>query len=193
MTEVLNTASARVIDPVLTTIARGWKAPKKVGTALFPDVSVPAMGGKIISFGDEALRDFDTVRAPGARAAELQLGYEGEDFALQMHSMDAKVPREWMQDARQVVGIDLSMRALDVVMGVMGVMGVIALEKEREHAKLATTVANYAAANTKALSGTNQWSHAESNPSQAVAGAREMVRTATGHYPQRGRDWRRGV
>ena len=48
-----------------------------------------------------------------------------------------------MQDARQVVGIDLSMRALDVVMGVM------VLEKEREHAKLATTVANYAAANTK--------------------------------------------
>ena len=29
------------------------------------------------------------------------MGYEGEDFALQMHSMDAKKPREWMQDARQ--------------------------------------------------------------------------------------------
>ena len=82
----------RGIDPVLTTIARGWRAPKNVGTALFPDVSVPAMGGKVISFGDEALRDFDTVRAPGARAAELQLGYEGEDFALQIHSMDARRP-----------------------------------------------------------------------------------------------------
>ena len=180
MTEVLNTASARVIDPVLTTIARGWKAPKKVGTALFPDVSVPAMGGKVISFGDEAWRDFDTVRAPGARAAELQIGYEGEDFALQMHSMDAKVPREWMQDAKQVVGIDLSTRALNVVMGVM------ALEKEREHAKLATTVANYASGNTKALSGTNQWSHAESNPSQAVADAMEVVRAATGFTPNVG-------
>ena len=91
----------RGIDPVLTTIARGWTVPKNVGTALFPDVSVPAMGGKIISFGDEAWRDFDTVRAPGARAAELQMGYEGEDFALQRHSMDAKGPYEWMQDARQ--------------------------------------------------------------------------------------------
>ena len=29
------------------------------------------------------------------------MGYEGEDFALQRHSMDAKVPREWMQDAHQ--------------------------------------------------------------------------------------------
>ena len=91
----------RGIDPVLTTIARGWTAPKNVGTALFPDVSVPAMGRKIISFGAEAWRDFDTVRAPGARAAELQMGYEGEDFALQRHSMDAKGPREWMQDAHQ--------------------------------------------------------------------------------------------
>ena len=170
----------RGIDPVLTTIARGWRAPENVGTALFPDVSVPAMGGKIISFGDEAWRDFDTARAPGARAAELQIGYEGEDFALQIHSMDAKVPREWMQDARQVVGIDLSMRALDVVMGVM------VLEKEREHAKLATTVANYATGNTKALSGTDQWSHAESNPSQAVADAMEVVRAATGFTPNVG-------
>ena len=76
-----------------------------LGTALFPDVPVPAMGGKIISFGAEAWRDFDTSRAPGSRAAELQMGYEGEDFALQMHSMDAKVPREWMQDAKQVVGL----------------------------------------------------------------------------------------
>ena len=138
------------------------------------------MGGKIISFGAQAWRNFDTERTPEAREAELQLGYEGEDFALQIHSMDAKVPREWMQDARQVVGIDLSTRALNVVMGVM------ALEKERERAKLATTVANYASANTKALSGTNQWSHAESNPSQAVAGAREMVRSHR-VYPQRGR------
>ena len=72
--------------------------------------------------------------------------------------------------------IDLSMRALDVVMGVM------MLEKEREHAKLTTTVANYAAANTKALSGTNQWSHAESNPSQAVANARAGCSAAAGRY-----------
>ena len=99
--QTLGENKRRGIDPVLTTIARGWTAPKNVGTALFPDVSVPAMGGKIISFGDEAWRDFDTVRAPGARAAELQMGYEGEDFALQRHSMDAKVPREWMQDAHQ--------------------------------------------------------------------------------------------
>ena len=99
------------------------------------------MGGKIISFGAEAWRDFDTVRAPGARAAELQMGYEGEDFALQRHSMDAKGPREWMQDARQVVraheiisncAAHLYARALD---GIGSLAGVENLTTEESVAK----------------------------------------------------------
>lgn len=51
----LSLSQARVIDPVLTNIAQGFKQSNLVGNLLFPQVPVAMRAGKIISFGREDL------------------------------------------------------------------------------------------------------------------------------------------
>ena len=56
---------ARVIDQILTTVARGYKNSAFVGMTLFPYVPVGQRGGRILKFGKEAFRLYETRRAPG--------------------------------------------------------------------------------------------------------------------------------
>ena len=46
----------RVVDPVLTNIARGYTNNAYVGSLLFPDVPVEKEGGKIPQFTKEAFK-----------------------------------------------------------------------------------------------------------------------------------------
>lgn len=59
-------ATARVIDPILTNVARGYANNALIGMSLFPAVPVQQRGGKIVSFGKEAFMTYATGRAPGA-------------------------------------------------------------------------------------------------------------------------------
>ena len=44
-------SGARIIDPVLSSIAQGYQNGDLVAQNLFPQVSVPLRGGNIITFG----------------------------------------------------------------------------------------------------------------------------------------------
>jgi hypothetical protein len=83
---------ARVVDPVLTTVAQGYKNSEFVGFALFPAVPVDLRGGQVIQFGKEAFRLYNTRRAPGGAVKRLQVGYSGEKYALESHSLAGQVP-----------------------------------------------------------------------------------------------------
>ena len=74
----MNTAQARVVDPVLTNHAQGYKQPKFVGHLLFPSVEVLTRGGKVIEFNKDAFRRHNARRAPGANAAQIDFGYSGK-------------------------------------------------------------------------------------------------------------------
>ena len=53
----------RIVDPVLTNIARGYRNAQFIGEALFPVVSVDKEGATIPKFGKEAFRLWETERA----------------------------------------------------------------------------------------------------------------------------------
>ena len=58
---------ARVLDPILTAVARGYRSQKaSIANILFPIVPVGARGGRILSFGPNDFKLVSTVRAPGA-------------------------------------------------------------------------------------------------------------------------------
>lgn len=172
------TSEQRVIDPVLTNVARGWSSPQPlVSDALFPRVPVAARAGKLVVFDRTSWRKFDTKRAPGAGVKRVQFGHEGEDYALADHDIEGQVPIEHMQDAQAVPGIDAGSRA------VAGAMQIIDIEREIEAAVLATTAANYDAANREALAGDDQWSHEDSDPLTQVADAIATVRSRIGMRP----------
>lgn len=171
-------AQARVIDPILTEAARGYRNANMVGFSLFPEVLVGVRGGKIIEFGKESLELHDTERAPGAATKRVQFGYLGKKFALVQHSLEGLVAIENMQEAAAVPGIDLALGA------VVDVQDIIALKTEKTMADLATTAGNYAAGNTVALAGASQWSDlVNSDPVADIEVAKETVRGKIGREP----------
>lgn len=175
----MNTSQARVVDPILTTVAQGYKNNDMIGLSLFPYVPVAQRGGKILQFNREDFRLYSTGRAPGANTRRVQYGYSGAPFALEQHALEGLVPFELMDDAAVTPGIDLGSGA------VRRTQNIIALRTEKAQADLATTAASYAAANKTTLAGTSQWSDytGTSNPVKDVEAAKEAVRAKIGKRP----------
>lgn len=170
-------AQARVIDPVLTSVAQGFQQSALVAERLFPAVPVMQRGGRIVSFGRDDFRLYVTGRTPGANTKRVQYGYSGASFSLEQHALEGVVPIELMQDAQAVPGIDLA------TVAVRRTQNIIALRRERAAADLATTASNYPVSNRVTLSGTDQWSHASSNPANNLNVASDAVRRAIGRRP----------
>lgn len=170
-------SAARVIDPVLTEIARGYKNNMMVASALFPVVPVGQRGGKVIQFGRESFKLYNTGRAPGGNVARITSSHSAASYALEDHAIAEQVPIELMEDAAAVPGIDLGRNA------VMRGQDIIALRLEKQAADLACTAASYASENKATLAGATQWSHASSNPVTAIEAAKEVIRGKIGKRP----------
>ena len=173
----MNTSQARVIDPVLTEIARGYKNGMMAGSALFPTVPVGQRGGKVIEFGQESFKLYNTGRAPGGNVARITSEHSSTPYALEDHAIEEQVPIELMEDANAVPGIDLGRNA--VVRG----QDIIALRLEKAQAELACTAATYGTDNKDTLAGSDQWSHADSDPISAIEAAKEVIRSKIGRRP----------
>ena len=169
---------ARVLDPILTAVARGYRSPKAaVANVLFPIVTVGQRAGRILSFGPDDFKLVSTKRAPGSNTKRVQFGYASDPFALVDHRLEGAVPVELDEEARAVPGIDLSSNA------VRRVQNVLALEREHMAATLARDASKYDAANKETLSGTSQWSHASSDPFTDIMEGKEVIRSKTGERP----------
>lgn len=173
----MSPSQARVIDPILTTVAQGYKNADMVGGALFPAVPVTQRGGKIIKFTREDFRLYATGRAPGAATKRVQYGYGSDPYALEQHALEGVVPFELLQEANQVPGINLATNAIRKT------QNIIALRNEKAMADIATDATKYAAANKVTLVGAAQWSDDASTPSKDIETAKEAVRAKVGRRP----------
>lgn len=171
-----STSQARVIDPILTEVAQGYKHPMMVGSALFPAVPVMQRGGKIITFGKEDFQLYATGRAPGANTKRVQYGHASGNYSLDQHALEGLVPFEIMEEADRVPGIDMANVAIRKT------QNIIALRTEKEQADLARDANQYDANHKVTLSGTSQWSDfgSTSKPISDVRDAKEAVRATTG-------------
>lgn len=175
----LNTRTARVIDPVLSGIAQGYRHAQRVGHVLFPAVDVTQRGGRVVEFGRESFFNYRSRRAPGSDAMNIQFGYEGKPYSLDQYSLDVPVPREHAEEAEAVPGIDLGKRAVNTA------MDTLTLSLEIEQAELAANPASYAAANTLTLVGTGRWDTTTGEPMADIEAAKDQVRTTCGVEPNR--------
>lgn len=178
MTQMTN-AQARVIDPVLSNVARGFSHNEFVADFLFPRVDVGQRAGKIITFGREDFKLYQTKRAPGQNTKRVSFGYAGANYALVDDSLEGVLPIENMQEASAVPGIDLGRVTLYKTDKTM------ALGYEYAAAQVARTATNYAAANKTALSGAARWDQTTATPITDINAAREAIRTKIGKYPNR--------
>lgn len=171
-------AQSRVIDPILTVIARGYESQQGlVSELLFPRVEVVSRGGTIITFGREQFQIIDTRRAPGTDTKSIQLGYGKDKYALVDNRLMGKVPQENLEEAQQVPGIDLAGNTIRVVQDNMS------LEREQHAAQLARAAGAYQASNKAVLSGGDLWTDPASNPFTVIEAGKEAIRKKTGKRP----------
>ncbi|MEX2524452.1 MAG: major capsid protein [Gammaproteobacteria bacterium] len=173
----MSPGQVRVIDPILSNVARGYRDPNRIANMLFPRVPVQVSGGQIIEFGKEAFRRYNMRRTPGANTLRVQLGYLGKPFALVQDSLEGKVPFEHQRDASRVPGVDMGSRAVRTV------MSIIERGLEIDAAEVALDSNNYDASHVDTLTGTDQWSDDGSNPGQQIRDYKEVIRSSIGVNP----------
>jgi len=173
----MNTAQARVIDPILSTHARGYRNAEFIGHLLFPIVEIPVRGVRVIRFDKTSFRKMNTRRAPGAQTQRVQFGYATDPVALHQDALEGVVPWEHQEEAAKIPGINLAKKAVEDVLDMTG------LGREMEIAKLALDPNKYGVNNKMSLTGSDKWSDPDSDPGKDVKEGREQIRRRTGRYP----------
>lgn len=173
----LNTRTAAVVDPILSTYARGYRNSEFVAQMLFPRVTVPNRSMRVLKFGKEAFRTMNTRRAPGADKKRVQYGYASDPISLVQDALEGVVPIEHQEEAMSVPGIDLGQGAVQMV------LDVVDLGLELDCATMARNPANYGSNNKVTLTTTARWTDSASTPQADVDAGKEAVRRFIGRYP----------
>lgn len=177
MPKLMTPGQTRIIDPILTTHARGWRTPDimRVGSLLFPRAPIQMRGAKIIKFGKEAFRKYNSIRSGSENTKRIRVGYSSDSVSLVEHRLEGLVTRKQLDESAGVPGVSLGMRAINVP------LDAIAREIELEQATIAQSTANYDANHKLALSGTDRWDdYTNSNPGADMDDAHEAIRATTG-------------
>lgn len=172
----VNTRTAAVIDPILSTHARGYRNAEFISHLLFPRVIVPNRSMRTLKFGKESFRMMNTRRAPGANKLRVQYGFASDPISLVQDALEGVVPIEHQEEAMSVPGIDLGQGAINMV------LDVVDLGLEFECAQMARTLGNYAASNRVTLTTTARWTDPASTPRSDIKEANEAIRKMTGRY-----------
>lgn len=173
MSGQMNNSQVRVIDPVLTTHANGYRHPEHVGLRLFPRVSVGVSGGQVLEFGKESFMEYNIRRTPGAATKRVQFGHQGKPFALVQDALEGLVPREQLRDASVTPGINLGQRAVN------NAMRIASLALERDQAAIALNPANYDSDHRIDLAA-SKWTDDANNPAKDIREAQTVISDTTG-------------
>jgi Phage major capsid protein E len=171
---------AGVVDPVLSTYARGYANQEFIAQRIAPAADVPSRSNRQIRFGKDGFRRLNTRRAPGAPVLTVQYGFASDPVSLVQDALQGLVPVETAEEASRVPGINMGQMAVKMVLDQLD------LGLEIDTATLLRAPTLYAASNKVTLAGTDQWSdYAASDPKADVKEAREAIRRQIGRYPNK--------
>lgn len=175
----MNTSQAGVVDVVLSNYARGYSNQEFIAHRVAPVVPVPSRNIRLLKFGKEGFRKLNTRRAPGSPILTVQYGYASDPIALVQDALQGLVPVETAEEANRVPGVDMGQQAVAMVLDQLD------LGYEIDTATMVRAAASYAASNKETLSGSDKWSHADSDPKKDIDDAKEAIRRQIGRYPTR--------
>lgn len=172
----MNSSQVRVIDPILSSVALGYRNATLVGSSLFPRVPVMVSGGQILEFGKESFRLYNARRAPGANTKRISVGYQGKPFALVQDALEGLVAFEHMRDANRVPGVNLGSKAVNTT------MRALELALEYEQAQIARAAGNYDADHKIDLAAA-KWTADANNPNSDIDTGKSAIADTIGIEP----------
>lgn len=164
----------RVIDPVLTNIARGYKNAAFIGERIFPVVHTDKEGVTVPTFGKSAFVEYDTERAVGADSNVLVREKTGKlDLVLNEHDLAA--PVDYREQAESMFNEEAK--------AIRRVTNGVNLKRELYAARLAQDKTVYPASSVKALAAAERWVGGKGDPISIIEDGIEAVRNKTGLRP----------
>ncbi|MBT0665759.1 hypothetical protein KI809_15725 [Geobacter pelophilus] len=162
-------SALRVVDPVLTNLARGYSNAEAVAELLFPVVgNLTKESGKYMTFGKEAFRLYSTERALRANSNRIAPGKpSSDDFSMTEH--DLEYPIDYRED--EEANFPLQQYATNLT------TAGIQVRREKLAADLACNPANYGNSNKLALAGDDCFSEPGSDPVGVVQDGDEALRS----------------
>ncbi len=176
MSKALNNRTAAVIDPILSTHARGYRNSTFISTVLFRRSPFQPLNARH-QVRQGSLPHDEHPRAPAPTRSASSMAMPPIRFSLVQDALEGVVPVEHQEEAESVPGIDLAAGAVNMV------LDVIDLGHEIEAAGIARNQANYDANHKLALVGADRWTDPNSDPRADFDAAKEIIRRSIGRYP----------
>ncbi|MEN2979982.1 major capsid protein [Tistrella bauzanensis] len=170
----INIRTAGVVDPVLSTHARGYRNQAHVASALCPRVPVPSRSDKVIRYDKSDFRAISARRAPGGPTLRLQLGHASDTVTLDQDSVEIVVPKEHLQEAQRQPSLVRAMTNTSRVMKRLD------LGLEIQVATMARAPATYSANNKITLTGNDRWTSGDSDPLDDVLAGQNAISRSIG-------------
>lgn len=167
----------RMVDPVLTTIAKGYANDTFIWDALFPAVAVDKMKGRIPVFGKEAFVIRNADRALLADSNRIPpSGVELVNF--ETHEYDVEMPMDYLEE--EEAGYSRREEILAKQLS-----DIIALGKERQAATLAQAHASYISALKNEISSGEAFDDysLSIDPVEIIKDGMEAVRNRIARFP----------
>ena len=164
----------RIVDPVLTSIARGYKNAAYISEALFPVVSADKEGVTIPMFGKEAFRLYETERAIRAKS-NVMTPDKVNSLDVVLHEHDLSYPIDYRESHEDM--FDSEARATRRVKDALD------LRREKACATLAQNPNSYNSNARKTLTESEKWSDNGGDPIKDVEDGKEIIRQETGVRP----------
>jgi len=181
---MMNLDQVRVIDPILTQIAQGYKNAEGVATFFAPSVSLNVRAGRTLVFGKEGFASQSFLRAPGTNIQKVQNEFGTRSFALRQEAISWSIAEEVAAEAKSgAAAIDLrAYAAKDAANRLMNSWEVQVSEKVQD-------VTQYEGGNVLDLSAYNSGADQFNSPTSDVEvlfdDAKEQVRSQIGVYPNK--------
>ncbi len=164
----------RVVDPVLTNLARGYSNTQYIGAMLFPIVEVDKEAGKIPQFTKEAFKIYNTERAIRAKSNRINPeSRDSIDFVLTEH--DLEYPMDYREIDEDIM--PLKMHAANVTSE-----GIL-LKLEKNIADTVQNLSTFPSGNKVTLSSGDKFTTLTSDPFTVFDTAKEAIRQKIAKRP----------
>ncbi len=164
----------RVVDQVLTNIARGYNNTSHVALHLFPVVSVSKEGGKIPEFTKESFKIYNTERAIRAKSNRINPDNRNEiDYVLTEH--DLEYPIDYREQDEDILPSRLHATTV--------VTDGISLRLEKLAADVVQDLSTFPSGNKVTLSSSDKFTNTSSNPFSVFETAKEAIRSKIAQRP----------
>lgn len=164
----------RVVDPVLTSLARGYRNAQYIGENLFPVADIDKESGIIPLFGKEAFRLWDTERAIRAKS-NVMTADDADTLDVVLREHDLAYPVDYREQAEAMFNEEAK--------AARRVKDAIDLGREVRAAYLAQNPSTYLSGAKVTLSGSSKWVNSGGDPIKDVEDGKEVIRQRTGMRP----------